>query len=138
MFKLSIMAITAAATLAGCSTTQREEVRNDQRNLEEQRRDVASAMRDGTANEVREEQADVLKAEKKLSEARSELYAPGAEAAALNVGDRDSGNLSALPDENQRGNTRTMLDSYYRSDGRRIYRIGKTDRIVTATYPIVP
>lgn len=137
MIKLSILAISAAAALAGCSTTQREEVRRDQRDLEEQHRDVAAAMRDGTANEVREEQADVRKAEKELSHDRSELYSAGSEAAALRVGDHVNGSLSALP-EKLSGRYVDGVDSYYRSDGRMIYRIGTTDRTVTAVYPITP
>jgi hypothetical protein len=137
MIKTYILALGAAVTVAGCATTKREEVRNDQRNLEKQHREVASAMRDGSADQVRDEQADVVKAETKLSEHRSELYAPGREAAALHLGDRDTGALSALP-AGMSGRYADDADTYYRSDGRMIYRIAKSDQTITGIYPITP
>ena len=49
----------AAVSISACATTQREEVRADQSNIEKQERQLAAAKRDGTINEVKEERKDL-------------------------------------------------------------------------------
>jgi len=133
------LAFGVGVALTGCSTTQREEVHRDQRDLHEQRRDVEAAMRDGTKNEVREEQADVRKAEKELRKDRKALYTAGAGngGGALQVGQRASDGLDPVP-ERYRAQYVDGQGSYYRSDGTMIYKIASADQIVTEVYRMTP
>ncbi len=140
MSKLTVLVLGAAA-LAGCATTQREEVRNDERNLQKQRQEVDVAMRTGTKNEVREEQNDVRKAEKELKEGRAKLYSQGTDGrtdgTAYQVGQRAGDNLSLLPDQ-YRAQYPDGRTSYYRTDGRLIYRIRTADQTITGVSLITP
>ncbi len=139
MYKLSVIAFGAAA-LAGCSTTQREEVRDDRRNIQAQQQELGEAMRTGTRNEVREEQKDVRKAKRELREDQAELYSqgtPGAQPGALQVGQRAGENLSLLP-EKYRGQYPDGSTSYYRTDGAMIYRIRTADNTVTGVSLMTP
>ena len=140
MSKLSVIAIGAAA-LAGCSTTQREEVRDDQRNIQAEQREVDEAMRTGSKNDVREEQQDVREAKRELSEDQAKLYSqvtPGAQpGVALQVGQHAGENLSLLP-EKYRGQYHDGSTSYYRTDGAMIYRIRTSDNTVTGVSLMTP
>jgi hypothetical protein len=128
----------AAISMAACTTTKREEVRNDIENLEEQREELQAAERDGSIEDVREARQDVQRADRELQSNQKELYRPGAEGVAvvaLKIGQSDPGDMSAVPQQYQaefRDNDR----SYYRSDGRTIYQIRSSDRVVTSVHPI--
>jgi hypothetical protein len=126
----------ASITLSACSTTQREEVRADQRNIEKQEKQLAAAKRDGTINEVREERKDLRDARRELRKDQKELYRPGPDgspADGLQVGQRESGELLAVPSEYQ-DQYRDGDGSYYRFDGQRIYQFSFNDRTVTRIY----
>jgi len=133
------LAFGIGVALTGCSTTQREEVRRDQRDLQHQRRDVEEAMRNGTKNEVREEQADVREAEKELRKDRKALYTAGTGngGATLQVGQRANDSLDPVP-ERYRAQYVDGQGSYYRTDGTMIYKIASADQIVTDVYRMTP
>lgn len=141
MSRLTVMLLGAAA-LAGCATTtHREQVRSDERDLQKQRQEVDAAMRSGTRKDVRDAQKDVRQAEKELDENRAKLYSQGtdrmADGAAFQVGQRAGDNLYALPDQH-RAHYPDGQTIYYRTDGRMIYRIRAADRIITGVSLITP
>jgi hypothetical protein len=126
----------ASIVVSACSTTQREEVRADQSNMEKQERELAAAKRDGTIKEVREEQKDLKDARRELRKDQKILYQPGVDgspADGLQVGQRESGELFAVPLE-YRNQYHDGDGSYYRFDGQRIYRFSFRDRTVTKIY----
>jgi hypothetical protein len=137
---MRIFIVTSAAllSLSACSTTQREEVRADRANVEKQARELEGAKRDGTINEVREERKDLRQAEEELREDQKQLYRPGSEgsaAAGLQVGQRESGELSAVPPE-LRSRYQDGNGSYYRYDGLRIYQLDVASRTVVRVFPL--
>jgi hypothetical protein len=140
MTKLALIVIGAAA-LTGCSTTQREEVRSDQRNILTQQQEVDAAMRTGTKNEVREEQHDLREAKRELKEDQAKLYTQSATvaptSAGLQVGQQANANLSPLP-EQYRKQYPDGATSYYRTDGAMIYRIGTADNTITGVSTMTP
>lgn len=140
MSKLALMVLSAAA-LTGCSTTQREEVRSDQRNILTQEQDVNAAMRTGTKNEVREEQHDLQEAKMELKEDQAKLYNESATVAptmaGLQVGQHANANLSLLP-EQYRKQYPDGATSYYRTDGAMIYRIRTADNTITGVSMMTP
>lgn len=140
MSRLTVLLLGTAA-LAGCATTHRQEVRDDERNLQKQRQEVDAAMRSGTRKDVRDAQKDVRQAEKKLSENRAKLYSQGtdgmADGAAYQVGQRAGDNLYPLPNQ-YRAQYRDGNTSYYRTDGRLIYRIRTADQVITGVSLITP
>ncbi len=140
MSKLSVIVLGGAA-LAGCSTTQREEIRSDQRNIQTQQQEVEAAMRTGTTNEVREEQQDVREAKRELKEDQAKLYSQGTPAASngagLQVGQSAGENLSLLP-EKYRGQYPDGGASHYRTDGTMIYRIRTADNTITGVSLMTP
>ncbi len=128
----------AAISLAACATSQREEVRADRDNVEKQQKELSAAKRTGTINEVREETKDLRQARRELREDQKELYRPGADGSAvagLQVGQRESGELSAVPAE-YRGKYQDGNGRYYRFDGVRIYQLDAASRTVTHVYPL--
>ncbi|MFA7585649.1 MAG: hypothetical protein WCY11_05560 [Novosphingobium sp.] len=139
MSRLTAMLLGAAA-LAGCASTQREEVRSGERNVQKQRQELDAAMRTGTKNEVREETKDLRQAEKELKEDRAKLYTQGtngSEGTAYQVGQRAGNNLYLLPDR-LRAQYPDGSTSYYRTDGRVIYRIRTADQIITGVSLVTP
>lgn len=125
-----------ALALVGCATTQREEVRSDRRNVEQQQDELIAAKRNGTINEVREEEKDLRQAEKELRKDQKQLYRPGREGSqvdGLRVGQRESNDLSPVP-ERYRSQFVDGNGSYYRSDSLRIYQLDMTTRTVTRVY----
>lgn len=136
MRNIIVLGLATTIIVSGCSTTQREEVRADQRNIEKQEKQFAAAKRDGTVNEVREELKDLRDARHELRKDQKELYRPGADGSPVNglqVGQRESGELFAVPLEYQH-QYRDGDGSYYRFDGRRIYQFSFSDRTVTKVY----
>lgn len=128
----------AAVCLSACATTKREEVRSGINNLEEKREDLRAAERDGSIKDVNEAREDVREAGRDLRNDQKELYRPGAEGVAvvaLKQGDFDTGSLRSIPQEYV-SQYRDGEHSYYRFDGRWIYRLNTSDRRVTAVYPI--
>jgi len=137
MRKIIVLAL-ASIIVSGCSTTQREEVRADQRNIEKQEKQLAAAKRDGTINEVREEGKDLRDARRELRSDQKDLYRPGADGSpvdGLQVGQRESGELLAVPSAYQ-NQYRDGEGSYYRFDGQRIYQFSYRDRTVTRVYQL--
>ncbi len=137
---MRILILTSAAllSLSACSTTQREEVRAGRANVEKQSRELEGAKRDGTINEVREERKDLRQAEEELREDQKQLYRPGSDgsaAAGLQVGQRESGELSAGPPE-LRSQYQDGKGSYYRYDGLRIYQMDVARRTVIRVFPL--
>lgn len=127
-----------ALALGGCATTQREEVRSDRHNVGKQLDELAAAKRDGTINEVREEQKDLRQAEKELREDQKQLYRPERERAdvdGLRVGQRESIDLLPVP-ELYRTQFADGNGSYYRADTQRVYQFDVTTGMVTRIYPI--
>jgi hypothetical protein len=127
----------AAVSLAACSTTQRAEVRADLKNVEKQKAELDAAKRDGTINEVKEEQHDLQQARRELREDQKELYRPVADGSPneLRIGQRESGKLRDVPAE-YASQYRDRDGSYYRYDGQRIYQFSSIDRTVTHIYPV--
>lgn len=126
----------ASIIVSACSTTQREEVHAGQRNIEKQERQLEAAKRDGTINEVREERKDLRDAHRELRKDQKELYRPGADGSpvdGLQVGQRESGELFAVPLDYQ-SQYRDGDGSYYRFDGQRIYQFSSSERTVTKIY----
>ena len=128
----------AAVSMSACATSQREEVQADQSNIEKQERQLEAAKRDGTINEVKEERKDLRDARRELRKDQKELYRPGADGSSvdgLQVGQRESGELYAVPLEYQ-SQYRDGDGSYYRFDGQRIYKIKAANRTVTRVYKL--
>jgi len=126
----------AALSISACSTTQREEVRAGQDNVLKQEAQLEAAKRDGTINEVKEERKDLRDARRELRKDQSELYQPGLDgplAGGLQIGQRESGELLPVPAE-YISQYRDGSGSYYRYDGRQIYRFSSADRTVTQIY----
>jgi hypothetical protein len=128
----------AAISIAACSTTQREEVRADVKNVDKQQRELEAAKQNGTMNEVREESKDLRQAQQELREDQRQLYRPGADGSSvegLRLGQQESGELGAVPAE-YRGQYSDGDGSYYRSDGLRIYKFSAASRTVIGVYPM--
>lgn len=126
----------AAVSISACSTSQREEVRAGQDNVAKQEAQLEAAKRDGTINEVQEERKDLRQARRELRKDQNELYQPGADGSllgGLQIGQRESGELLAVPAE-YLSNYPDGDGSYYRYDGRRIYQFSSADRTVTEIY----
>lgn len=128
----------AAVSVTACATTQREEVRSDIRNVEKQERQLASAKRDGTINEVAEERKDLREARSELREDQKELYRPGAEGSfegGLRVGQQESSELVAVPRQ-YRSQFQDGNGVYYRADSRHIYQFDARTRTIVRIFRI--
>lgn len=70
MRNLAIVGVLLTTALSGCAGTSRSELRADNQNVREQRRDVNDARRYGNRQDVREEKEDLRDARQERREDR--------------------------------------------------------------------